>query len=281
MRKSVFVILLVLYNGLVFCQDPAFIDGLKCLQNGNFKSADSLFTISIQENPNANSYFNRAITRFYLQDTSKFCEDLKTAYFIHKDNEAKKLFLTSCAKVDTLYYDKKFAVSKDNVRYAELIVNENYSQEIWGEYIDLKDEHTEYSFSNKSGLNVNTFKSNVISTYTIEGNDKIFLIADYLPVFSKGDISEYVRNKIQYTNDLNSAISRINQTQIWVFIQFVVGTDGNVKDAVVSRKDNLYDQIIIDEALRVIRNLPKFKPARFKNQPVAIRMIMPIKFEMK
>ena len=279
MRKIVICFMFMVQCAIGQCQDDAFDKGSNYLLKGDYKLADSLFTLSIIKNPGANNFINRAIARLYLLDTAGFCDDLHYAFSLFMDKEAKKTFLTTCAKVDTIFYDKNFIPSNDDIRYAELTVNEKYSNSKWGEYVDLKHEKNGLSIISSSGLNINSFKSNVVASYKYEGDEKIFKFAESIPLFPKRDIHDYVKKQIQYTIELNNAIRKSGKTPVIVTTYFVVDSSGIVKNAAIWNRDSITEQILIDESIRIINNLPQFKPARFNKHPIAIQMTLPITFE--
>lgn len=59
-----------------------------------------------------------------------------------------------------------------------------------------------------------------------------------------------------------------------IMMQFVVGVDGNIRDVKVMRGIN---ERMDKEAVRVIENLPKWKPGKNAGNPVPVRMMIPIR----
>ena len=60
-----------------------------------------------------------------------------------------------------------------------------------------------------------------------------------------------------------------------VFVQFVVGKDGSISDAVVIRG---IDPECDAEAVRVITSAPKWSPGKQRGRPVNVRKVIPINF---
>ena len=60
-----------------------------------------------------------------------------------------------------------------------------------------------------------------------------------------------------------------------VFVYFLVGKDGKVKDARVLRS---VDPRLDAEALRVIKSLPDFSPGTQQGEPVDVQYTAPVKF---
>lgn len=62
-----------------------------------------------------------------------------------------------------------------------------------------------------------------------------------------------------------------------VYVEFVVEKDGSLTDIHIARKStSLLDQ----EALRVIKAMPKWIPGKQRNKAVRVRFRVPIKFEL-
>lgn len=60
-----------------------------------------------------------------------------------------------------------------------------------------------------------------------------------------------------------------------VYVGFIIDTQGRITKAEIVKSDNL---LLNDEALRVIRRMPRWKPGRQKGAPVNVRYVMPLKF---
>ena len=63
-----------------------------------------------------------------------------------------------------------------------------------------------------------------------------------------------------------------------VIVQFTVDRKGNVKDPNVLRPVN---KEMDTEAIRLIRNMPKWEPARRDNKPVATKFTLPVLFKIE
>ena len=62
-----------------------------------------------------------------------------------------------------------------------------------------------------------------------------------------------------------------------VYVAFVVGIDGSVKDAEIKRS---VDPYLDKEALRVVNMMPKWKPGSQRGKNVEVRFYMPFKFKL-
>ena len=62
-----------------------------------------------------------------------------------------------------------------------------------------------------------------------------------------------------------------------VFVQFVVGQDGNVHDPRIQRGVH---KLLNEEALRVVKEM-KFRPGKQRGTPVKVQMTLPVSFKLK
>ena len=70
--------------------------------------------------------------------------------------------------------------------------------------------------------------------------------------------------------------ARQHQAKGMVYIQFVVNTEGIVSNVTI-----LSDRVgygCAETAVEVVKNMPHWTPGRRKNQPVAVKMILPVEF---
>ncbi len=105
-----------------------------------------------------------------------------------------------------------------------------------------------------------------------EGVEGIFVVVEDAPEFPGGDKKriEFLTENIKYPVE-----ARESGVQGTVYVGFVVEKDGSIKDARVLRGIGKGCE---DEALRVIRQMPKWKPGTQRRQPVNVQMTLPITF---
>jgi protein TonB len=58
-----------------------------------------------------------------------------------------------------------------------------------------------------------------------------------------------------------------------LFVEFIIEKNGQVRNATIVRGD---DELIAEEALRVVKSLPRFTPAKMNGKPVRMSYILPI-----
>ena len=98
---------------------------------------------------------------------------------------------------------------------------------------------------------------------------------DVWPSFPGGDKArvEYLMQSVKYPSMAKDAGA---QGVVWV--EFVVGKNGEIEDAQVVRGVGLGCD---EEALRVVNEMPKWIPGKQKGLPVKVRFRLPIKYVLK
>src|SRR3989339_210444 len=103
---------------------------------------------------------------------------------------------------------------------------------------------------------------------------QVFFIVENMPEFPGGDLElrKYIAQNIQYPE-----IAKENGIQGRVFVQFVVNQKGEIEKVTVARG---VDPSLDKEAIRVIQNLPKWKPGSQRGKPVKVSFTVPINFQL-
>lgn len=102
-----------------------------------------------------------------------------------------------------------------------------------------------------------------------------FIIVEAMPEFPGGEQArvEYLANHVKYPQ-----MARESHIEGPVYIEFVVEKDGSISNTKLLRG---IGGGCDEEALRVVRNMPKWKPGHQLNKPVKVRLTMTIKFILK
>ena len=109
----------------------------------------------------------------------------------------------------------------------------------------------------------------------LETNEEVFTIVEVMPEFPGGAIAlRQTLGKIV----VYPAEAAKQGIQGKVFVMFVVGSDGMVKNATIARGVH---PLLDAEALRVINQLPKWAPGTQKGVPVAVSYTVPISFQLQ
>ena len=124
----------------------------------------------------------------------------------------------------------------------------------------------------------------IIEEYEEEEEDVPFMIVENMPAMGdckslRGDerhqctqmeIINYVSKNTKYP-----PIAKDAGIQGTVFVYFVVGKDGKVKDVRVLRE---VDARLDAEAVRVVESLPDFEPGEQRGKAVSVQYTIPVKF---
>ena len=104
--------------------------------------------------------------------------------------------------------------------------------------------------------------------------DKIFTAVENNPEFPGGDaaFNKYLGSHIRYPN-----VAKENGTQGRVFISFVVERDGSLTDLKIVRDPG---SGLGDEAVRVLKSSPHWKPGIQNGKPVRVAYTVPVTFSL-
>ncbi len=103
----------------------------------------------------------------------------------------------------------------------------------------------------------------------------IFVIVESMPCFPGGDVAriKYLNENLKYPKS-----ARESSIKGRVFVTFVVEKDGTVSNVEILRGiGGGCDK----EAIRVIKNMPKWIPGKQRNVPVRVQFNMPIRFVLQ
>ena len=102
---------------------------------------------------------------------------------------------------------------------------------------------------------------------------KVYDLVDEMPSFPGGpaELMKWLSSHVQYP-----AIAIESCIQGTVIVAFIVEPDGSVSNAKLMRS---VDPNIDQEALRVVRQMPKWNPGKRAGIPVRVRSCLPIKFK--
>ncbi len=108
----------------------------------------------------------------------------------------------------------------------------------------------------------------------VEEDQEPLIIAEHMPEFPGGEVAlrKYIAEHIKYP-----PLAQENGIQGTVFLRFVVKKDGTVGEVQVTRG---VDPLLDEEAVRVVKSLPKFKPGFQGGKPVPVWFSVPIVFKL-
>ncbi|HPD64760.1 MAG TPA: energy transducer TonB [Bacteroidia bacterium] len=105
--------------------------------------------------------------------------------------------------------------------------------------------------------------------------EEIFFVVEDMPTFPGGEVAlqKYLKDNIRYPE-----IERDNGIQGLVVVSFVVEKDGSVNKVEILKG---VTPNINDEAIRVIKAMPKWSPGKQRGKPVRVTINVPIRFTLQ
>jgi TonB family protein len=217
--------------------------GTTAVNSKSYVEGISYLSLSIDEFPTATAYFNRAAAYYYLGDTCGLCNDLAEASKLG-NKEAEKLHLKKCILTDTI---REVADS-------------------------IFEEYPGYSYSILMRTICSDYKSHTYRNAKGENIESVWL---KMPEFPGGDTE---RNKFLSENIDYPREAVRNGNQGIVYLSFVIEVDGRVADVKLLRGQG---GGLNEEAMRVVRLMPKWEPGTRKGKPVSVLFNMPIYFKLE
>lgn len=111
---------------------------------------------------------------------------------------------------------------------------------------------------------------------TKTNQDDFFYVVEKMPTFNGAGaegFKSYIADNLEYPKE-----ALTNGIEGKVYIEFVVGGDGSVKNVTIARGVH---PLLDNEALRVVNTSPKWVPGEQRGEKVNVKFTFPIKFELK
>ena len=104
--------------------------------------------------------------------------------------------------------------------------------------------------------------------------EKVFDMVEQMPQFPGGqtEMMQFISKNMKYPT-----IAQENGTQGQVIAQFVIQADGTLSDLKIVKS---VDPLLDAEAMRVIKEMPKWQPGKQRGIAVATRVTVPIRFRL-
>lgn len=158
--------------------------------------------------------------------------------------------------------------AEDSAQAAKTALEERRAQ--------IKRERDEYSERRRIAADERA-KAN--ATYKDSKGRTVYNTAEVMPTFrgSQEELEQYIQDNINYPTTAQT--DKIEGT---VFVEFVVGADGAVRDVeAVETTSDAVKQNLSEEAVRVVSNMPTWTAGTQRGKPVDVRVSLPITFQLE
>lgn len=226
--------------------------GNNAVSNKQYELADSLFTLSLNLKPTADTYYNRAIVRKKLNKMSDYCLDIGSASSFD-DKESTDLFWKDCCSKDTIYYNKgNIEIEKGEHAFYEVVCKMKYSTD---------NSYRKYSPSNKK-----------LVSYEVKGQDTIFVLTQKPPTYPESE--EYIK-MILMNNSVLKQEDIKNLKVWWAVVTYTVLKNGENSD--ITCKSNLGKEY--NEKVEAVfkKYIKKWQPAEYNGKKVNYAMSLGFK----
>lgn len=185
---------------------------------------------------------------------------------------AAALALTSCGKSkeeQAKIEAEKAAAREDSIRAANTAAFEERRARI-------KRERDEFSERRRVAADERNKKA---ATYKDAKGKTVYNTVEVMPSFrgSQEELEQYIQDNINYPTS-----AQTDKVEGTVFVDFVVGADGKVRDVeAVETTSDAVKQQLSEEAVRVVSNMPTWTAGTNKGKAVDVRVSLPITFQLE
>lgn len=107
----------------------------------------------------------------------------------------------------------------------------------------------------------------------IDSEEEIFVVVEEMPEFPEGSLLKYLARQIKYP-----VKSLENREEGIVYVSFVVDCSGKVVNVRIAKG---VSALLDKEALRIVNEMPAWKPGKQRGKTVKVQYILPIEFKLQ
>jgi TonB family protein len=122
-----------------------------------------------------------------------------------------------------------------------------------------------------------------LSSLRAQPVDEVFELVDTMAAFSGCELGDrdcsdlamvrFLMENIRYPEE-----AREEGIKGKIYVRFVIGNDGFVRDVTVLRSPH---ELLSAEAIRVVSMFPQFTPGTLRGKPVSVRYTLPVNFMLE
>lgn len=257
MIKKIFLVYSLSACQLFFAQQRPlsvilYDKGNAAISRKDYRTADSLFTLSLNLEPHPDSYYNRAVCRRQLQDFKGYCLDLLSA-IEYGDRESKGLYWKQCATADTIY-------KKNNGEFATKSDYESV------EYVKSYKYNTNFEYEKCDTAGAPIIAKIRKNNEIIYRNCREVNAAKYI-----GGVDSLIYFLKTQTDVLGQV--KKNNLAGAVFISVIIDESGKIKE--LKNTGGQTDEAVT-ELLKGLMNTPNWKPADYGDKNVRFQAYLAI-----
>lgn len=259
---SLFLLLTTLNAGAQSAASvKAYEKGSKALEKKKYHEAIELLNVSIAEHPTANAYFNRAVAHYNLGDSCSFCDDLINAGSLH-DSQARLLYQSKC-----MYSHFTNVIPDSILRLNPSIftIEKRYHKCLPDSSLHYFTKHN-FEWRPEDDSLSKAWDSGTLNTFTI---------VEEMPEFKGGmdSMMVFIKSNIRYPE-----AAKMNKIEGVVFVNAIIMEDGSLMNV---RALTSLGYGCDEEAERVVKSMPPWKPGKQRGKNVRVSFNLPIRFKLK
>ena len=116
---------------------------------------------------------------------------------------------------------------------------------------------------------------NLPITFKLDDVDSLYEHVEQMPEFPGGQkaLLKFLENNVRYPT-----VVFVNKIQGRTVVSFVVEPDGSVDNVEVAKSSS---NVLDEEAVRVVKKFPKWKPGMIDGKPVRVKYCVPVTFKLQ
>ena len=231
--------------------------------------------VAAQEQQSDNDVINVEMGRIEIYDDNGLPMNLSDTAIYNEDGSFIRFETTEAADPITGEMRNKTTVTFHS---ADGTPNENLQFHL--NTMERHGDTTMYGIDSPINISSGTFKLRIVTTEENSvqvlntDNDTVFQIVEQMPQFPGGEqaLMEFVAKSVVYPEE-----AKEKNISGRVFVSFVVEKDGSVSNVKVLRG---IGGGCDEEAVRVIKSMPKWQPGKMKGEPVRVSYQIPFNFKL-
>jgi|GEM_PF-1120815 len=127
---------------------------------------------------------------------------------------------------------------------------------------------------NDDGVMIN-YNNNPMKMSKVDSKKDVFTVVEVMPEYPNGkeEIFKFINDNIKYPQEAFD-----KKWEGKAFINFIVNENGNIVEPKVEKSSGY--EVLDDEAIRVIKLMPKWKPGMQNNKNVQVQLLLPFNFTL-